>query len=190
MEEKKEVVVRSLVLGLVLMVLGVLGIIFAGKISSVLGNIVGWVVAAILFVAAVVNIIIFVRSITHKGEGKVKPDIKSLLIGICAIAAGVILLLIPGMIVWIISVFVGLFLLLDGGFKVKEGLAANKAKAKLWFVSLIFGIIGIVLGIMAIVSPIKFGTEIGKIFVILISVALIVSGITNVVHGVLISKVD
>ena len=190
MEEKKEVVVRSLILGLVLIVLGVLGIIFAGNIFSVLNNIVGWVVAGIFFVAAVVNIIMFVRSITKKGPGKEKPDIKSLVIGICAIAAGIILLIIPGLIVWIISIFVGLFLLLDGGFKVKEGLAANKAKAKLWFLSLIFGIIGIVLGILALVFPIKFGTEIGKIFVILICVAMIISGITNVVHGVLISKVE
>ena len=77
---------------------------------------------------------------------------------------------------------------MDGGFKVKEAFAANKAKAKLWFVSLIFGIIGIVLGALAIVYPFKFGMEVGKIFVILISVVLIVSGITNIVHGVLISK--
>lgn len=188
MEAKKEVVMRSLILGIVLVALGILGIVFAGNIFNVLGNIVGWVVAGILFIAAIVNIVSFVRSITKKDDDKVKPNIKSLVIGILAIAAGVILIIMPQMIVWIISVFLGIFLLLDGGFKVKEALAANKAKAKGWIASLIFGIIGIILGLLAIVYPIKFGMDVGKIFVIIISIVLIVSGITNVVHGVLISK--
>ena len=187
MEAKKEAVIRSLIFGIVLIILGVLGIVFAGNIFNVLGNIVGWVVAGCFFIAGIVNIVIFVLSITKKDDDK-NPAIKNLIIGILAIAAGVVLLLTPKLIVWIISVFLGVFLLLDGGFKVKEAFAANKAKAKLWFVSLIFGIIGIVLGALAIVYPFKFGMEVGKIFVILISVVLIVSGITNIVHGVLISK--
>ncbi len=187
MEEKKEVVTRSLILGIVLIILGVLGIVFAGNIFNVLGNIVGWVVAGIFFLAGIINIVLFVSSITKKDEEK-NPAIKNLIIGILSIAAGIVLVITPKLIVWIISVFLGVFLLLDGGFKVKEAFAANKAKAKLWFVSLIFGIIGIVLGALAIIYPFRFGMEIGKIFVILISVVLIVSGITNIVHGVLISK--
>ncbi len=171
MEEKKEVVTRSLILGILLIILGVLGIVFAGNIFNVLGNIVGWVVAGIFFIAGIINIVVFVLSITKKDEDK-NPAIKNLIIGILSIAAGVVLVITPKLIVWIISVFLGVFLLLDGGFKVKEAFAANKAKAKLWFVSLIFGIIGIVLGALAIVYPFKFGMEVGKIFVILISVFL------------------
>ena len=179
MEEKKSIVARNIVMGILLVAIGVLGIIFAGVIFSALSNIITWVVAVILGISAIVNIIIFVRD---------RKNWIQLVIGILAIATAVILIIKPDLMVWIISIFLGLFLLVDGGYKVKEAFAANKAKAKFWYISLISGIVGIILGILAVAYPIRFGTEIGKIFVILVSVFLLVTGILNLVHGVFVSK--
>lgn len=179
MEEKKSIVARNIIMGILLVAIGVLGIIFAGAIFGALSNIITWVVAVVLGIAAIVNIIIFVRD---------RKNWVQLVIGILAIATAVILIFMPNLMVWIISVFLGLFLLVDGGYKIKEAFAANKAKAKQWYVSLIAGIVGIILGILAIAYPIRFGTEIGKLFVILVSIFLLVNGILNIVHGVFVSK--
>ena len=146
------------------------------------------VIAAIVIIVVIVNIFMFIVSVTKKDGDKAKPNIKSLIFGIVAIAAGIFLMISPSLIIWIISIFLGVFLLVDGGYKVKESFAANKAKAKFWFISLILGILGIALGLLAIISPFKFASEVGKIFVISICIALIFSGVTNIVHGVLISK--
>lgn len=188
MEAKKEVVIRSIILGIVLIALGVVGIIFAGNIANVLNDIVGRVIAIIIIIVGIINIVMFVLSVTKKDGDKAKPNIKSLIFGIIAIAAGVFLVISPALIIWIISVFLGVFLLLDGGYKIKESFAANKAKAKFWYISLILGILGIALGVLAIIAPFRFATEVGKIFVISVCIALIFSGVTNIVHGALISK--
>ena len=180
LEGKKEIVIRAIGLGIGLMALGILGIVFADPIAGVMNKFVGIVVAVILFVSAIINIIIFVKD---------RSNVPQLIIGIFAIAAGVVLLLNPKIIVILISVFLGIFLLLDGGFKIREGIAANKAKAKYWFVSLIVGIISVLLGILAVVYPVAFGTELTKFFVISACILLIVTGVTNFVHGILMSKV-
>jgi len=179
MEEKKSIVARNIIVGIALIVLGVLGIVFAGAIFGALSNIITWVVAVALGIAAIVNIVIFVRD---------RSNWVQLIIGILAIATAVILIIKPDLMVWLISIFLGLFLLVDGGYKVKEAFAANKAKAKFWYISLITGIVGIILGILAVAYPIRFGTEIGRLFVILVSIFILVTGILNILHGVFISK--
>ena len=178
MEEKKSVVARSIILGIAFIALGILGIIFRQPIVDVVSAILRWVVGGALIVAGIVNIILFVKD---------RSKVMNLIIGILSIIAG-ILMFIFNLIVWIIAIFLGVILLLDGGYKIKEAFAANKAKAKFWYISLISGIVGIILGILAVAYPIRFGTEIGKIFVILVSVFLLVTGILNLVHGVFVSK--
>ena len=179
MEEKKSVVVRSIILGIAFIALGIAGIIFRQPIVDVVSTILKWVVGGILIVAGIVNIVIFVKD---------RSRVSNLIVGIFAIVAGV-LMFVFNLIVWIIAIFLGLTLLVDGGYKIKEAFAANKAKAKAWYVSLILGVINIILGLLAIISPLRFGNVLGVAFVIVVSIVLIVSGIQNMVHGVMISKV-
>ena len=179
MEEKKSVVVRSIILGIAFIALGIAGIIFRQPIVDVVSTILKWVVGGILIVAGIVNIVIFVKD---------RSRVSNLIVGIFAIVAGV-LMFVFNLIVWIIAIFLGLTLLVDGGYKIKEAFAANKAKAKAWYVSLILGVINIILGLLAIISPLRFGNVLGVACVIVVSIVLIVSGIQNMVHGVMISKV-
>lgn len=179
MEEKKSVVARSIILGIAFIALGILGIIFRQPIVDVVSAILRWVVGGALIVAGIVNIILFVKD---------RSKVMNLIIGILSIIAG-ILMFIFNLIVWIIAIFLGVILLLDGGYKIKEAFAANKAKAKAWYISLILGVINIILGALALVSPLRFGNTLGVAFIIVVSIVLIVSGIQNMVHGVMISKV-
>ena len=179
MEEKKSVVARSIILGIAMIALGILGIIFRGPIVDFMSTIVKWIIGGILIVAGIIAIVMFVKD---------RSQVSKLIIGILSIAAG-ILMFIFNLIVWIIAIFLDIVLLVDGGYKIREALAANKAKAKNWYISLILGIINVILGALAIISPIRFGNTLGIAFIIVISVVLIVSGIQNMVHGVMISKV-
>ena len=177
MEERKEVVTRSIVFGILLIILGVLAIVFRQPIVDAITTFMKWVIGGILIVAGIINIIFFVKD---------RSRVPQLIIGILAIAAGICMFFF-NLIVWIIAVFLGVTLLLDGVFKVKESFAANKAKAKAWYVSLILGVLNIILGVLALVSPLRFGNVLSVAFLIIIAIVLIVTGIQDVVHGVLIS---
>ncbi len=180
MEEKKTVVARSIILGIVFIVLGILAIIFRQPVVDAITTFLKWVIGGILIIAGIVNIVFFVKD---------RQKVPSLIIGILSIAAGVLMFCF-NLIVWIIAVFLGVTLLLDGGFKIKESFAANKAKAKAWYVSLILGVLNIILGALALISPLRFGNAVSVAFLIVIAIVLIVSGIQNIVHGVLISSAN
>ena len=67
--------------------LGVFAIMFSGQIAGMIDNIIKWVVAVILGIIAIVDIISFAKD-------RSKENIKNLVIGILALIAAVVLIVI------------------------------------------------------------------------------------------------
>ncbi|MBR3638706.1 MAG: DUF308 domain-containing protein [Lachnospiraceae bacterium] len=178
MEEKKSVVFRSILVGILLIVLGILAIIFRSPILAAVATILKWVVGGILITTGIFMIVAFVRD---------KSKVYSLIIGILAIIAG-ILMFIFNLVILLAAVFIGISFLLNGGLKVREAIAASKVKAKSWFVSLIIGIIDLILGVLVLIYPFAAGVAIGEVAIIITGVGFIVTGILDITHGLLISK--
>ena len=82
MEEKKTVVARSIILGIVFIVLGILAIIFRQPVVDAITTFLKWVIGGILIIAGIVNIVFFVKD---------RQKVPSLIIGILSIAAGVLM---------------------------------------------------------------------------------------------------
>lgn len=179
MEEKKSVVLRSILVGIALIALGILAIIFRAQIVAVVSTILKWIAGGILITSGIFMIVAFIRD---------KSKVYSLIIGILAVIAG-ILMFIFNLVIILLAVFIGISLLLNGGLKIREAVAASKVKAKMWYLSLIIGIINLILGVLILVYPFIGMATIGITAVIILGVGMIVTGILDIVHGIFISKV-
>ncbi|MCR4696384.1 MAG: DUF308 domain-containing protein [Lachnospiraceae bacterium] len=154
--------------------LGVAAIMFSGPIAGMIDNIIKWVVAVILGIIAIIDIIAFAKD-------RSKENIKNLVIGILALVAAVVLIVMPNLLVIVIGVLLGLYLIVEGFFKVKAAFNSKKGDTKGWFVPLIFGIVSIILGCLIIYFGIR-PFAILKIFVIVVGIMLIYAGIQNFVN--------
>ena len=154
--------------------LGVAVIMFSAPIAGMIDNILKWVAAAILGIVAIIDIIPFVKD-------RSKENVKGLIIGILALVAAVVLIVMPNLLVLVIGVMLGLYLIVEGLFKIKAAFDSKKGDVKAWFVPLIFGLVSVILGGLIIYFGIKpFG--IIRIFVIIVGVLLVYAGIQNFVN--------
>ena len=156
-------------------ILGIVVIMFKTQISDMLDNIIKWVAAGILGVIAIINIIAFAKN--------TKEKIKELIIGALALIASIVLLIshllgVPNLLMMVLGFMFGLYLIVEGFFKIKAALDSKKSDVSKWFVPLIFGIVSILLGVMIIF----FGVKVTQIFVFAFGVLLIYAGIQNIVN--------
>lgn len=152
--------------------LGVVAIMFHNQIADKIDNIMKWVVAGIFGVIAIIDIIKF-------AQNRSKETIKDLIIGILALAAAIIMIVMPGMLMLLVRIMLGLYLIVEGFFKIKACIGAKKSEVKAWFLPLIFGILSILLGAFIIWSPV-FGS-LPAVFVIVVGIILIYAGVQNAV---------
>ena len=168
-----------LISAIVFIALGIVVIWFRAPIAGMVNNIFKWVAAGILGVFAIVNIIAFAQN--------TKEKIKELIIGALALIAAVVLLLsdvafkIENLLLIVVGVMLGLYLLVEGFYKLKAAFANKKKSTKAWFVPLILGIISIILGVLLIYLEIlaKISTV---VFVVIFGAILIYAGIQNIVN--------
>ena len=160
--------------------LGVVVIWFRASIADMVNNIFKWVAAGLLGIFAVVNIIAFAKN--------TKEKIKELIIGALSLIAAVVLLIsdvafkIQGLLLIVIGVMFGLYLFIEGFYKLKAAFASKKGDAKAWFVPLILGFLSIILGALIIYLAI-FTVKINAVlFVVIFGVILIYAGIQNIVN--------
>jgi len=164
-----------LISSILFIVLGVVVIMFKNQISGMLDNIFKWVAAGILGVIAAINIVAFAKN--------TKENIKQLIIGALALIAAIVLLIshllgVPNLLMMVIGFMFGLYLIIEGFFKLKAAFASKKSENNAWYVPLIFGIVSILLGVMIIF----FGVSVTKLFVFAFGVLLIYAGIQNFVN--------
>jgi len=174
-EKKSSRTPYLLITAIAFIVFGVIVIMFKNQITDMLDNIIKWVAAGILGVVAIVNIIAFAKN--------VKENIKQLIIGALALIAAVILLIshlfgVPNLLIMVIGFMFGLYLIVEGFFKIKGAFDSKKKENKIWYLPLIFGIISIMLGVMIIF----FGVSVTKLFVIAFGILLIYAGIQNLIN--------
>ena len=168
-----------LISAIVFIALGIVVIWFRAPIAGMVNDIFKWVAAGILGVYAIVNIIAFAKN--------TKEKIKELIIGALALIAAVVLLLsdvafkIENLLLIVVGVMLGLYLLVEGFYKLKAAFANKKKSTKAWFVPLILGIISIILGVLLIYLEIlaKISTV---VFVVIFGAILIYAGIQNIVN--------
>ncbi|MCR5847217.1 MAG: DUF308 domain-containing protein [Lachnospiraceae bacterium] len=156
-------------------VLGVVVIMFKTQITDMLDNIIKWVAAGILGIVAIINIIAFTKNM--------KENIKELIIGALALIAAIVLLIshllgVPNLLIMVIGFMFGLYLIIEGFFKLKDAFGSKKSENNLWFVPLIFGILSILLGVLIIF----FGVKVTTIFVLVFGILLIYAGVQNLVN--------
>ncbi len=167
---------------LAFIILGIVVIWFRNPIADMVNNIFKWVAAGILGIVAIVNIVAFVKN--------TKENIKELVIGALAFIAAVILLIsdvafkIENLLLMVIGIMFGLYLIVEGFFKIKAAISSKKKSAKAWFVPLILGLLSIIFGGLII----YLGLFTTKVFVIIFGIVLIYAGIQNFVNMFFISK--
>ena len=177
-DEKKSSRTPYLLISAILFILlGIVIIMFNQKINSLdlFETVFKWVVAAILGIIAAVNIIIFAKN--------TKENIKQLIFGIITLIAAILLVVaefigITNLLMLVVGIIFGLYLIVEGFFKIKAALDSKKSDVSKWFVPLIFGIVSIILGALIIF----FGIKVTKWFVLVLGILLIYAGIQNVVN--------
>lgn len=110
-----------------------------------------------------------------------------LALGIFAMAAGILMMLHPDNIIRALPVILGIFLLIDGTFKIQTSVDAKRFGLERWWSILFFAILTCICGIVLIVSPMKSAVGL----TVLAGITLIVEGIQNlwvVLYTVRISK--
>ena len=171
--------VRDIVVGIVCLILGVLFLVFRNQVFEAIYGIFLWGLAIGFWVAGVVGIIFFIKDRSRVG---------SLIMAIVSIVSGILLVVFKDLIIWVLCFTIGVLLFLDGVFKISRAVTYMKAKAKGAAIPLCFGIINIVLGALAILSPIRFAEQIGAFIVVIGGIVLIVYGIQCLISGVSESK--
>ena len=166
-------------------VLGIVVIMFKDPIAGMVNNIFKWAAAGILGVIAIINIVAFAKN--------TKEKIKELIIGALSLIAAVILLIsdvafkIESLLLIVVGVMFGLYLIVEGFYKLKAAFANKKKSTKAWFVPLILGIISIILGVLLLYLAIL--AKIGAVvFVVILGAILIYAGIQNIVNMFFITK--
>lgn len=161
------------VIAAVLCVVGLLVMIFR---ETVVGLLAGVIPGIILCVIGVIEIVVYIRT---------RLNITDLIIGILAIAAGIVLLCDRLLIVKVLAILLGLYLILEGATKIKTAVMAQKDGIKNWFILLIVAVIGIGLGIFLLVKPFVLGNG----FIFIVGLMLFIGGLLNLLHGVYTHKI-
>lgn len=165
-----------LITAIVFVILGVLTIMYRGQIAGAVDNIIKWVVAGVFAIVAVINIIQFA-----KNPGK--STIGDLLLGIGAVIAMIIVLVMSGMIIWIIRIGFGIYLIYEGVTKIINSFKIKKVSKKVWIVLLVLGIVCALAGALVVFKP--FGDE---VFILIVGIILLYTGIANLVNAFIKAK--
>lgn len=159
------------------------GTIFFGVILAILGlifcfapdfslNFITWIVGIAFLVAGAIAIINY---FTSKGE---KPTL-DLILGIVGVVLGLIFLFQPTSAQIFVMACIGVFIFITGLADIYDAIQMNKLGGQRWGLFLALGILTTLFGIAAFVSPLVAGSAI----IILIGIALIFDGVTEIVVG-------
>ena len=96
---------------------------------------------------------------------------------ILTIIAGAVCFIIPEQVARIYPMFIGLFIVIDGSFKLQTVISAKRYNLKMWWFLLIFSVLTIILGFLVIRIQVPEDSIRG--FTILLGAALFICGIGN-----------
>lgn len=126
--------------------------------------------------ALIVGIILVIRVLADRKRSF--SFAMSVIASILTITCGVVALIIPNEVFKLYPMFIGLFIVIDGAFKLQTVINAKRYKLKMWWFLLIFAIITIVGGFLII--RLRIDTDISSVaFSEIMGVALFSSGLEN-----------
>lgn len=164
----KNLVISSVILcaaGLVLMIF-----------SDTAVKMLGWIMGAVFAIIGIVKLVSYIRS---------KNTVLDLIFSILSLVLGVLFFIHPGWLMSLMSIIIGIYVLIEGAFKIKTAVDVRKQKNAGWWVLLVFAILSIAIGILLIFNPFGFG----KLFMFIVGVALLISGVQNIIHAVYTKKI-
>lgn len=156
----------------ILCVAGIVFMVFSGTMV----NLIGWILGGVFCIIGAVKLIGYIRS---------QLLVSELIVSILCIAAGILLFLHPGWVMSLLSVIIGIYVLIEGVLKIKISVDAKRQAASGWWVLLAIAIVSIGIGILLVVNP--FG--ISKAFMFVVGIALLLSGIQNIIHAIYTEKI-
>ncbi len=136
-------------------------------------------------IAIVIMAIGFIKIITYLVRGLEQNMYKNdLVVGLICFVLGFIFIFKVKLIISIIPILLGILVLISGFSKLQSSLDVKRMKNGNWMYFLIIALINIGLGLLCIFSPFK----IAKTMIRLIGLAMIFSGITDLVGNVYMSR--
>lgn len=164
-----------LLFSLAVIVFGVLLIVFPETYLSVVGIIAG----AVILLAGIVNIVLY-----FKGLYFGIPSGFALTAAIAFMVIGFLLISNPFSGSSIITFMIGVFVTVEGIFRIQNAAEEKRAGLRRWWILLVFGIAGLVFGIMTILHPFDTAVIISRFA----GVSLIIDGISDAIACIYVSK--
>lgn len=143
-------------------------------------KVLGWVCGGILVVFGVVRLVGYFSKDLYRLAFQY-----DLALGIITAAIGVLILVNPGSLMWLICVTLGLSILADSIFKVQIALDSKKFGIKEWWVILLFAALSAVFGLTIMFRP----GESGRLLMVFLGISILLDGFLNICTAVTAVKI-
>ena len=167
--------ISYLLYSLALVVFGAVLLIFPEISLGVVGVVSGIAIACV----GIVNLVLYFRGM-YFGI----PSGFTLMTGIAFLLIGTLLIIRPGSGASVVTFVIGLFVAVEGVFRIQNSAEERRVGLKRWWMLLAAGIGDIIFGLLTIIRP--FGTA--AAVVRLAGIALIVAGVTNAAVSLYVSR--
>ena len=167
--------ISYLLYALALVVFGAVLLIFPEISLGVVGVVSGIAIACV----GLLNLILYFRGM-YFGI----PSGFTLMTGLAFLLIGTLLIIRPGSGASVVTFVIGLFVAVEGVFRIQNAAEERRVGLKRWWMLLAAGIFDIIFGLLTIIRP--FGTA--AAVVRLAGIALIVAGVTNAAVSLYVSR--
>ena len=167
--------ISYLLYALALVVFGAVLLIFPEISLGVVGVVSGIAIACV----GLLNLILYFRGM-YFGI----PSGFTLMTGLAFLLIGTLLIIRPGSGASVVTFVIGLFVAVEGVFRIQNSAEEKRVGLKRWWMLLAAGIFDIIFGLLTIIRP--FGTA--AAVVRLAGIALIVAGVTNAAVSLYVSR--
>lgn len=157
-----------LLLSVVLCLVGICFVIFPSQSLRT----VSYVIAAVTIIFGIVG---FVKVLADRKRGFAFAisTMVSALTAICGIVAAII----PDEVIKVYPMFIGLFVIIDGSFKLQTVINAKRYKLKMWWFLLVLSVLTIATGFLAVRT--RFSEDNARIFTAVLGISVFLCGLEN-----------
>ena len=167
--------ISYLLYALALVVFGAVLLIFPEISLGVVGVVSGIAIACV----GLLNLILYFRGM-YFGI----PSGFTLMTGLAFLLIGTLLIIRPGSGASVVTFVIGLFVAVEGVFRIQNSAEEKRVGLKRWWMLLAAGIFDIIFGLLTIISPFSAAAAVVR----LAGIALIVAGVTNAAVSLYVSR--
>ena len=170
MKSVKNLRTSYLLFSLAVIVFGVLMTVFPETYLSIVGTIAG----AVILIVGIVNLVLYFGI----------PSGFALVSAVAFIVIGFLLVSNPFSGASIITFVIGVFVTVEGIFRLQNAAEEKRAGLRRWWILLIFGAVGIIFGIMTILHPLDSAVAISRFA----GISLIIDGVSDALACLYVSR--